>query len=313
MKKKIFAVIVTILYSIYSFGQVGQDMDGLLDTLKKRGYIVVKDDVKDIKDLERYLALDNKLKNKQRLIDSIFISLKDHIRYLDSSENTELKEKIHSYNNMSKELKARYTKKNELYSGDKNYLTRLLNTFDYDIDRSYSSNLFSNIEVTVDNIKRVKRIYLLDSTRLNKEKSELASLPTKAVINTKFRTYTHKTGNVFEWFPAGFIPKVGRPVIDRVFNRKARYREVGANGMNTLIIDYYNSGSIKNVTVYGGKGGGMIYYAEYRDHAKKPYEIRTHSADGKFYVVHKNTYDMYDDKTTVSTKYQYVPLEHWYE
>lgn len=140
-----------------------------------------------------------------------------------------------------------------------------------------------------------------------------ASLPTKAQIKTKFRPYTHRTGHVFEWFPAGFTPKANKPVIDRVFGRKARYSEFDANGILTMKIDFYDSGSILNVTVYGGKGGDMIYYSEYRDHANKPYEIRSKSVDGKFYVLHKRIYDMYDNKTNITTQYQYVPLDYWYD
>lgn len=304
-----------LLCTMYSYGQINQDIYKLLDTLKSRGYVINKDDVKDIKDLERYLALDTKLKKKQKSVDSIFISMNDHYRYLDkSTESTDLRNRIQSYGNMSKQIKARYIKKNELYTDDKNYLTRLLNSFDYDIDRSYNSSSFlADIETNVDQLKSIKKYYILDSIRVNKEKSELASLPTKAVINTKFRTYTHKTGHVFERFPSGFTPKPGKAVTERVFGRKARYREVDANGMNTLVIEFYDSGNIMNATVYGGKGSNMIYYAQYRDHTTKPYEVRTHSADGKFYVVHKRIYDMYDNKTTVTTKYQYVPMDYWYD
>lgn len=144
-------------------------------------------------------------------------------------------------------------------------------------------------------------------------KADSASLLTKTAIKAKFRIYKHRTGHVFEMFPIGFIPKANKPVYDRVLGIKARYREVDGNGMNTFIMDFYDSGNIMNVTVYGGKGSGSIYYAEYRDHAKKPYEIRTHSADGKFYVVHKQIYDISNGKTNITTQYQYVPLDYWYE
>lgn len=144
-------------------------------------------------------------------------------------------------------------------------------------------------------------------------KADSASMPTRASIRAKFRTYTHRTGRVFEMFPIGFTPKAGKPIVDRVYGIKARYREVDRNGMNTVVMDFYDSGNIMKVTVYGGKGGGYIYEAEYRDHVKKPYEIRTYSTDGKFYMVHKRTYDMYDGKTTVSTNYEYIPLDYWYE
>lgn len=151
--------------------------------------------------------------------------------------------------------------------------------------------------------------------RERKLETEIASLPSKASLIAKFRTYKHRTGYNLEMFPVGFIPKAGKPVTDYVtiFGRKykGRYREVNENGMNTFIIEYYDSGSILSVTVY--KGGNSIYTANYRDRAGKPYEIRSTSSDGKFYLVHKRIYNTSEDKTNLTTRYQYVPLDYWYD
>lgn len=142
--------------------------------------------------------------------------------------------------------------------------------------------------------------------------AQRASIPTIATIKTKFKSYTYK-GKAYEWFPVGFTPKGGKPVIDRVFGIKARYREVDGNGINTMSMDFYDSSSIMNVTFYGGKSGDMIYYAEYRDHVNKPFRIQTYSADGKFDVIHKRVFDIYANKMNISTHYHYIPLDYYYQ
>ncbi|MFA4868094.1 MAG: hypothetical protein WC623_07845 [Pedobacter sp.] len=318
MKNKTLVTVAMILCSMYSFGQ---DVSKLVDTLTNRGYIIIDKDTKDLKDLERYLALDNKLTNKQDSLDNVFNNMSGYFKYArESGESDELINRIMEFARRSKEIKSYFRVKHKYasntsfdplkYSTFLDKYERAINGFDKVTDAK-------DIESIISDLKAIKNKFQQDSlikaNREIKRDSELASLPTKAAIKTKFRIYTHKTGHVFEWFPMGFTPKTGKAVIDRVFGHKARYREVDGNGMNTIVIDYYDSGNIMNVTVYGGKGGGSIYYARYRDHAKKPYEIQTYSADGKFYVVHKNTYDMYNNKTNVSTKYQYLPLDYWYE
>jgi len=315
MKKKILITLLVVLsITSFSYGQGNYDINNLIDTLKNKGYVVAKEDVKDIRDLEHLIFLDTKLKNRQNSIDSVFNSMDNYFRYLgNSGEDNELLKKIWTLGNISKNIKGRFVKKNEFYLNDSSALQKLINDFEDEINFYDGRNFSVYLEATIDELKRVKNKYLQDSIRVNKRKSEIASLPSKATIKTKFRTYTHKNGYVFEFFPVGFTPKMNKIVIDRVFGRKARYREVDVNGFNTFIIDFYDSGSIMNVTIYGGNGGNMIYYAEYRDYSKKPYEIRTYSADGKFYVVYKRIYDMYDDKIKITTKYQYVPLDYWYE
>ena len=309
--RKILALTILVLFNVIVNGQTvtnptDRDLPTLTKILESRGYTI--NGFQNQQVLERYIALDTKLKEKQDSVNNIFKPIQEFIKYVDKDMDYETLSNIESFHVRSKYIK------NHFKSNTTQDYSAFLNEYENNINKfGNSSKDVEDIKYLIGRVMLYKERFEKNSIREVNEKKELASLPTKEVIKTKFRNYTHKTGNVFEWFPVGFNPKGGNAVIDKVFNRKARYREVDGNGMNTFIIEYYNSGSLKNVTVYGGKGIRTIYYAEYRDKATKPYEIRTYSADGKFYVVHNRTYDMYDDKITLSTKYQYVPLEHWYE
>lgn len=288
-----------------------KDIPTLLNELKTKGYVVSKDDVKDINDLERYLALDTKLKSKQDSVNKLFTDLSNDFSFL-TDEHTDIIRSMQEFSNMDKNIKDRFKRKNSFYSDENNYLHKFLNDYETEINNRYDSKDFKRyLSSTVDAVKQAKNYQKLDSVRVDKEKTEIASLPTKSAVKAKFRMYTHSTGNVFELFPVGFTPKPNKTVIDKVFGRKARYREVNSEGINTLVIDYYNSGNIMEVWVY--KGGDMIYNAQYRDHAKQAYEILSKSADFNYEVYHKRTYDISNGKTTIDTKYTYVPLEYKYQ
>ncbi|MDR2270903.1 MAG: hypothetical protein LBF27_08360 [Sphingobacterium sp.] len=281
----------------------------LATALKNRGYHVST--IRNEKLLEKYLALDSLLTFKydslvkvtnvriakyadvgSAKIDEATMNTAMRYRYDLRNRKTELKQKyrVIGYKNTDKEFEA-----DVLSVGDIN-----------DTDK---------IEFIVQTLMAMQAKQRQDSIIESQKELEfnraIASLPSKTAVKAKFRSYKHRLGYTFELFPAGFTPKANKPVVDRVFGRKARYREVDPNGGNTLIIEYYDSGNILNVTVYKGYEG--IYSAAYRDHATKPYEIRATSSDGKFYIVHQRIYDMYNNKTTVKTKYQYVPLDYWYE
>lgn len=308
MKHKIFFTTLMMLCSIYSFGQY---VTNLMDSLTKRGYVIIDKDNKDLKSLERWLALDIRLNNKHDSIANIFKSLQQYSPYIgNSSDSDDVLNKVREFMDRGREIKSNYK-----YNRDFDNYNTFLDAYEKAINRFNKPTDMKDIEYITNEFKSLKTKFQQDSiltaTRVNRENTVIASLPTKAAVKAKFRTYTHRTGNVFEMFPVGFTPKTNKPVIDRVFGHKAMYREVDGNGMNTLKIEYYDSGSILNVTVY--KGGDMIYNAEYRDHTNKPYQILSKSADGKFELLHKRVFDAYDNKTTVTTQYQYLPLDYWYE
>ncbi len=158
---------------------------------------------------------------------------------------------------------------------------------------------------------------LAEEKQLNFEKkreAQIAQLPSTSAIKAKFRSYKHKTGHTFELFPVGFTPKPNKSTYDKVrmFGKvyTARYREYDANGINSLIIEFYDSGHILSVTVY--KGGGSIYSAEYRDGANRPYAVYTKTADGKYHITFKRIYDMYLDRTTETYRYYAAEADYYY-
>lgn len=55
-----------------------------------------------------------------------------------------------------------------------------------------------------------------EQERIKKRDAEISQLPSKAEIKSKFKTYNHKTGYVFEMFPVGFTPKQNRSTYDKV-------------------------------------------------------------------------------------------------
>jgi len=114
MKKKILITLLVVLsITSFSYGQGNYDINNLIDTLKNKGYVVAKEDVKDIRDLEHLIFLDTKLKNRQNSIDSVFNSMDNYFRYLgNSGEDNELLKKIWTLGNISKNIKGRFVKKN---------------------------------------------------------------------------------------------------------------------------------------------------------------------------------------------------------
>lgn len=153
-----------------------------------------------------------------------------------------------------------------------------------------------------------------EELQANREK-EIASLPSKAVIKAKFRTYKHKNGYIFEMFPVGFTPKPNKASYDKVtyFNKTytASYREHNDYGINSLVIEFQYSGKISSVTVF--KGADPVYIANYRDQSNKPYEIWTKSADGKFQLRIQRSYNVMTDKIEQTISYQYLPLDYNYD
>jgi len=134
-----------------------------------------------------------------------------------------------------------------------------------------------------------------------------SKLPSKDAVRAKYRNYTHKTGHVFEMLPVGFTPANNAGVNDYVTifgtKYKARYRERDPSGqVNTLIIDFYDSGNAKEVTIYDQ--GEMIYNAKYADAASKPYEIRAYTKDRKYYSVLKREYNYDAGKVAETFEYQ---------
>lgn len=150
--------------------------------------------------------------------------------------------------------------------------------------------------------------------RKAKRELELANLPTKASINTKFRTYKHKTGHTFEMFPTNFTPKQNKATYDKIKIMgkvyTARYREHN-DYVNSLVIEFFDSGKISEVTVFNGSE--TIYSAKYKDGSNKPYEIRTKSADSKFELIIKRLYNFMTDKIEESITYYYKPLDHYFD
>lgn len=145
--------------------------------------------------------------------------------------------------------------------------------------------------------------------------SIIATLPSKAAVRAMFRNYRHKTGRIFEMFPVGFTPKPNKAYYDKVtiWGRTyiARYRETNAYGFNSVVFDFYDSGRIKEITVFNG--ADVIYTADYKDVAtNKAYSIITQSADGKFSLTLERTYNIQTDKVEEIVSYEYVPLGYYY-
>lgn len=279
----------------------------LARALEQRGYHVST--IRNEKFLEKYLALDSLLTFKY---DSLVNVANARIaKYADVGSAKIDESVINKAMHYRYDLRDRKTELRRKYS----VIGKNIKEFEVEVLSVGDVNDTHKIEFIVQTLMDMQAKQRQDSIIESQKELEfnraIASLPSKAAVKAKFRSYKHRLGYTFELFPAGFTPKANKPVVDRVFGRKARYREVDQNGGNTLIIEYYDSGNILNVTVYKGFEG--IYSAAYRDHATKPYEIRASSSDGKFYIVHQRIYDMYSNKTTVKTKYQYVPLDYWYE
>lgn len=149
----------------------------------------------------------------------------------------------------------------------------------------------------------------------SKIETEIASLPSKAVIRTKFRTYKHKTGHVFEMFPANFTPKPNKSSYDKVryFGKTytAQYCEHNDYGINSLVIEYRYSGKISTVTVFNGSD--PIYIANYSEGSDKPDQILTKSADGKFSLSIQRSYNFRTNKMEQTISYHYLPLDYYYD
>lgn len=283
----------------------------LMETLNKRGYYVSN---KNKKVLDKYVILDSLLKSKYDALTKTFSEKMlpyNDVRVTTADETT------------SKAIRYSHELKDRQIELKKKYRVIQFNStgedFEADVMSIGNETDIEKIEHIVQTLQSIKEKQQQDVMATEQKELELqkaiASLPSREAIKSKFKTYKHKTGYTLEMFPIGFTPKAGKPVTDYVtiFSRKykGRYREVDENGMNTFIIEYYDSGSILSVTVY--KGGNSIYTANYRDHAGKPYEIRSTSSDGKFYLIHKRIYNTSEDKTNVTTRYQYVPLDYWYD
>lgn len=146
--------------------------------------------------------------------------------------------------------------------------------------------------------------------------SIIAALPSKATVKAMFKPYRHKTGQVFDMFPVGFKPKQNKGFYDKVtiwhHTYTARYRETNAYGINSLVIEFYDSGRIRNVTVLDGTE--VIYTADYRDAiANKPYSIITESADWKYSLHIQRPYNIATNKVEETISYHYLPLNYDYD
>lgn len=292
--------------------------------------------------------IDSKISNLEGsyLIDSMSNNV-NHARYYGSKED-----KDYRFFNVLNEFSKRLSKLREFYSKYSNPCSKETNSSYLKQILSFNkSDDEGNLKILAQSLANRKQLYVQsliviaehkrkqeeyqrlenearlaeqERIRIDTEKAqeykrkleaEIATLPSKSAIKAKFRTYKHKTGHVFEMFPANFTPKQNKSTYDkvRVFGKTytARYREYNDYGINSLIIEFYDTGGISNVTV--SNGPDLMYFAKYRNGSNKPFEIMTKSADRKFHITFKRIYDIYEDKVNETFSYYYAPLDYYYD